>query len=162
MLADDEAQMLHRTYASDDRRAQDRGATILVAVARAHVAFGIAKGDEDGGVDRALLSFDVQADLTPAFHWNLKQLFVFVLAEYQTPKNELNQVILWDRIVETEEQAKLDERNIYVKYALIDQANELRNTSINYFLVWDHMPVTGRLFMDKGFGSKKILPKEYF
>ena len=58
-----------------------------------------------GGVDRALLSFDVQADLTPAFHWNLKQLFVFVLAEYQTPKNELNQVILWDRIVETEEQA---------------------------------------------------------
>ena len=115
-----------------------------------------------GGVDLALLSFDVQADLTPAFHWNLKQLFVFVLAEYQTPKNELNQVILWDRIVETEEQAKLDERNIYVKYALIDQANELRNTSINYYLVWDHMPVTGRLFMDKGFGSKKILPKEYF
>ena len=115
-----------------------------------------------GGVDRALLSFDVQADLTPAFHWNLRQLFVFVLAEYQTPKNELNQVILWDRIVETEEQAKLDERNIYVKYALIDQANELRNTSINYYLVWDHMPVTGRLFMDKGFGSKKILPKEYF
>ena len=85
-----------------------------------------------------------------------------MLAEYQTPKNELNQVILWDRIVETEEQAKLDERNIYVKYALIDQANELRNTSINYYLVWDHMPVTGRLFMDKGFGSKKILPKEYF
>ena len=115
-----------------------------------------------GGVDRALLSFDLSADLTPAFHWNLKQLFVFVLAEYETPKNELNQVILWDRIVETEEQAKLDERNIYVKYALIDQANELRNTSINYYLVWDHMPVTGRLFMDKGFGSKKILPKEYF
>ena len=49
-----------------------------------------------------------------------------MLAEYQTPKNELNQVILWDRIVETEEQAKLDERNIYVKYALVDQAHALR------------------------------------
>mmetsp|Transcript_12752 Transcript_12752/g.37972 ORF Transcript_12752/g.37972 Transcript_12752/m.37972 type:complete len:178 (+) Transcript_12752:199-732(+) len=115
-----------------------------------------------GGVDRALLSFDLQADLTPAFHWNLKQLFVFVLAEYATPSNELNQVILWDKIVETEEDARLDERNVYVKYALIDQTNELRNTSVNYYLVWDHMPVTGRLFMEREAGSQGRLPGDYF
>ncbi|KAH8064441.1 hypothetical protein JL722_1313 [Aureococcus anophagefferens] len=115
-----------------------------------------------GGVDRALLSFDLQADLTPAFHWNLKQLFVFVLAEYYTESNVLNQVILWDKIVTSEEEARLDERNVYVKYALIDQTNELRNTSVNYLLVWDHMPVTGRLFMERETGSTSMLPKEYF
>ena len=114
------------------------------------------------GVDRALLSFDLQADLTPAFHWNLKQLFVFVLAEYYTESNVLNQVILWDKIVTSEEEARLDERNVYVKYALIDQTNELRNTSVNYLLVWDHMPVTGRLFMERESGSTSILPKQYF
>lgn len=26
-------------------------------------------------------------DLRPAFHWNLKQLFVFVLAEYESEAN---------------------------------------------------------------------------
>ncbi|KAH8048294.1 hypothetical protein JL722_12523 [Aureococcus anophagefferens] len=105
----------------------------------------------------ALLSFDLQADLTPAFHWNLKQLFVFVLAEYYTESNVLNQVILWDKIVTSE--ARLDERNVYVKYALIDQTNELRNTSVNYLLVWDHMPVTGRLFMERETGSTSMLPR---
>jgi hypothetical protein len=68
VLADDEAQMLHRTYASDDRRAQDRGATILVAVARAHIAFGIAKGDEDGGVERALAMRDWEIDVACGWH----------------------------------------------------------------------------------------------
>lgn len=75
-----------------------------------------------GGVDRALLSFDLVAgmsttnrirdeftisksdlhilvpfnsfsnqnnfeDLSPAFHWNIKQLFVFVVAEYESEAN---------------------------------------------------------------------------
>ena len=62
---------------------------------------------QHGGQDRALLSFDLEAgfinqysicisalmsrmtaiDLRPAFHWNLKQLFVFVLAEYESKAN---------------------------------------------------------------------------
>ena len=29
-----------------------------------------------------------------AFHWNIKQLFVFVVAEFETPLNPLNQVLL--------------------------------------------------------------------
>lgn len=45
---------------------------------------------QHGGQDRALLSFDLDADLRPAFHWNLKQLFVFVLAEYETKANVRN------------------------------------------------------------------------
>mmetsp|Transcript_6181 Transcript_6181/g.16123 ORF Transcript_6181/g.16123 Transcript_6181/m.16123 type:complete len:175 (+) Transcript_6181:45-569(+) len=114
-----------------------------------------------GGVDRALLSFDLEADLEPTFHWNLKQLFVFVLAEYTSKSNVLNQVILWDKIVETEGDAKLNATSAYIKYALVDQANELRNTTVDLYLVWDHMPVTGRLYMDRGFGSDFKLPTNY-
>ncbi|KAJ1446010.1 signal peptidase 22kDa subunit [Pelagophyceae sp. CCMP2097] len=114
-----------------------------------------------GGSDRALISFDLQADLRPTFHWNLKQLFVFVLASYESEKNPINQVILWDKIVETEEDALLDESKVYVKYALIDQINGLRNTTVNISLVWDHMPVTGRLFMQSGQGSSYTLPTQY-
>jgi signal peptidase complex subunit 3 len=79
-----------------------------------------------GGVDRALLSFDINADLTPAFHWNIKQLFVFVVAEYESTLNPLNQVIIWDKIVKSKEEAHLKLNNEFVKYALIDQGAELR------------------------------------
>ena len=45
-----------------------------------------------GGGDRALISFDARADLAAAFDWNIKQLFVFVVAEYASKTNPLNQV----------------------------------------------------------------------
>eukprot|EP00633_Aureoumbra_lagunensis_P000236 CAMPEP_0197287714 /NCGR_PEP_ID=MMETSP0890-20130614/4345_1 /TAXON_ID=44058 ORGANISM="Aureoumbra lagunensis, Strain CCMP1510" /NCGR_SAMPLE_ID=MMETSP0890 /ASSEMBLY_ACC=CAM_ASM_000533 /LENGTH=141 /DNA_ID=CAMNT_0042757711 /DNA_START=123 /DNA_END=548 /DNA_ORIENTATION=- len=118
-----------------------------------------------GGVDRALLSFDLEADLRPAFHWNLKQLYVFVLAEYESKKNVLNQVILWDKIVQASDgidSALLKQDSTYVKYALVDQSTELRNSTINLSLMWDHMPLTGRLFMERAPGSSFHLPTKYF
>lgn len=38
----------------------------------------------------------------------------------------LNQVIIWDKIVTSKEGAWLKETNEFVKYALIDQGQELR------------------------------------
>ena len=73
-----------------------------------------------GGVDRALFSIDLSADFTPAFHWNVKQLFVFVVAEFATPENPLNQVVLWDRIMEASEDVKkVDVKDAVIKYSLI-------------------------------------------
>lgn len=43
------------------------------------------------GTDRLLLNIDVDADLAPAFNWNVKQLFAFVVAEYKTKTNPINQ-----------------------------------------------------------------------
>jgi signal peptidase complex subunit 3 len=79
-----------------------------------------------GGVDRALMSFDLNADLSPAWHWNIKQLFVFVVAEYTSSMNPLNQVIIWDKIVKSKAESHLKYTNEFVKYALIDQGAELR------------------------------------
>jgi signal peptidase complex subunit 3 len=101
-----------------------------------------------GGVDRALLSFDLKVDLTPAFHWNIKQLFVYVVAVYET-KGRLNQVVLWDKIVEAGDPKVIDESNVFVKYALVDQGDELRGKQITLQLQWDHMPITGVLHMDE-------------
>jgi hypothetical protein len=38
----------------------------------------------------------------------------------------LNQVVIWDKIIETKKDAKLTHMNEFVKYALIDQGYELR------------------------------------
>lgn len=101
-----------------------------------------------GGVDRALLSFDLKVDLTPAFHWNIKQLFVYVVANYET-EGKMNQVVLWDEIVEADDNKVLDEEGIFVKYALVDPNSDLRGRDVKLQLFWDHMPITGLLYIDK-------------
>ncbi|GKY91661.1 hypothetical protein MPSEU_000138000 [Mayamaea pseudoterrestris] len=116
-----------------------------------------------GGVDRALLSFDLKVDLEPAFHWNIKQLFVYVVALYDSEDGE-NEVVLWDKIVEAADDKLIDERNVFVKYALLDKGDDLRGKEVTLQLQWDHMPITGLLHMDKQpleGCSKFQLPTDY-
>ena len=101
-----------------------------------------------GGVDRALLSFDLDVDLEPAFHWNIKQLFVYVVALYDA-EGRTNQIVLWDKIVEAGDPKHLQEESVFIKYALVDQGKELRGKDVRLQLQWDHMPLTGLLYMDK-------------
>jgi signal peptidase complex subunit 3 len=133
-------------------------------------------------VDRALLSFDIDVDLEPAFHWNVKQLFVYVVAHYDTPASSSsssssstsssqvlparnNQVVLWDKIVESTDPVKrITETNIFVKYALIDAGAMLRGQTVKLQLQWDHMPITGMLHVDQQpleTASSFVLPSEY-
>ena len=44
--------------------------------------------------DLGFLTFNLQANFNPLFNWNVKQLFLYLTAEYQTPNNKLNQVVL--------------------------------------------------------------------
>jgi|LauGreSBDMM110SN_4_FD.fasta_scaffold101836_1 signal peptidase complex subunit 3 len=114
-----------------------------------------------GGVDRALFKFDLKADLRPAWHWNLKQLFVFVVAEYESPTKPLNQVIVWDKIIESPKDANIDRKGELCKYALASQEQELRNKTITLKLIWDHMPITGRLYNGEGTAPSYKLPGQY-
>lgn len=120
-----------------------------------------------GGVDRALLSFDLHADMTPAFHWNIKQIFVYVVASYKTDTNPNNKIVLWDRIIEATDppSAKIiQEENVFVKYGLMDQGAELRGRDVQLQLMWDHMPLTGVLYMgeqEKSTTSSFTVPHEY-
>ncbi len=108
-----------------------------------------------------------KADMNPAFHWNIKQLFVYVVATYETPTNPKNQIVLWDRIIEsTDPPTKkiINEKNVFVKYGLVDQGAELRGKEVELSLMWDHMPLTGTLYQgeqEEGTASKFVLPVEY-
>jgi signal peptidase complex subunit 3 len=118
-----------------------------------------------GGVDRALLSFDIHADMRPAFHWNIKQLFVYVVASYETDSKKINQIVVWDKILEAVDPIKvIDMENVFVKYALVDQGDELRGKEVSLQLRWDHMPITGLLYMGEQpveSTSTFTLPTEY-
>ncbi|PYH96109.1 signal peptidase 22 kDa subunit [Aspergillus ellipticus CBS 707.79] len=55
----------------------------------------------------AQLRFDLDADLTPLFNWNTKQLFVYVYASYPSdpsdPTSPLSHSVVWDTIVRAKE-----------------------------------------------------------
>lgn len=42
---------------------------------------------ESGRSDHAMVSLNIEADVSPIFNWNVKQLFMYLVAEYKTPKN---------------------------------------------------------------------------
>ena len=76
--------------------------------------------------DLGFLTFDLKADLTPLFNWNVKQLFLYLTAEYETKNNVVNQVVLWDKIIQRGENAVLDYRSMNTKYYFWDDGNGLK------------------------------------
>lgn len=79
------------------------------------------------------LTFDLKTDLTPLFNWNVKQLFLYLTAEYVTPNNVLNQVVLWDKIILRGENAVLDFKNMNTKYYFWDDGNGLKYVIFFFF-----------------------------
>ncbi|CAI0551121.1 unnamed protein product [Linum tenue] len=88
------------------------------------------------------------------------EVFVFVAAEYETPKNALNQVSLWDAIIPAKEHAKFWVQTAN-KYRFVDQGSNLRGKDFNLTLHWHVMPKTGKMFANKLVIPGYRLPEEY-
>jgi signal peptidase complex subunit 3 len=97
------------------------------------------------GHEQATLRLSIDADLTSVFNWNVKQLFVFITAEYVTQQNKLNQVVVWDHIITGKESARIHSSSIINKYSLTDQGYGLRGNDIKLVMHWNTIPITGLL-----------------
>lgn len=115
--------------------------------------------------DRATLRFDLDADLTGIFNWNVKQLFAYVSATYETPTNNFSEVVIWDTIIVNASAARLygpQFKDMLNKYPLVDQKTELRGAAVALTLNWDVMPITGLLkHGSSGTISRFKLPASY-
>ncbi|XP_034230202.1 signal peptidase complex subunit 3 [Thrips palmi] len=113
--------------------------------------------------DLGFVTFDLKTDLTHLFNWNVKQLFLYITAEYQTPSNEFNQVVLWDKIVLRGENAVIDLKNIHAKYYFWDDGNGLRgHKNVTLTLSWNIIPNAGLLPNVGAIGSHSFaFPAEY-
>ena len=172
------------------------------------------KGSHNEGYDydQALFTFDVDIDLKPAFHWNTKQLFLMLIAEYESKKYGLSQIVIWDKIIErldglpvegeserktkvrdelkskrrrqkeaeearlaraqnkkkiTDNNYRLTLKKEFLKYPLKDPSMELLGKNVTLKLLWDHMPLTGALYMSdrKPTEANSVvitMPDEYF
>ncbi|CAN4108708.1 unnamed protein product [Withania somnifera] len=112
------------------------------------------------GDDEISLTLNMSADLQSLFTWNTKQVFVFLAAEYETPKNALNQISLWDGIIPTKEHAKFLIHTTN-KYRFVDQGSNLRGKAFNLTLHWHVMPKTGKMSANKLVMTGYHLPETY-
>ncbi|PWA30747.1 hypothetical protein CCH79_00009248 [Gambusia affinis] len=99
----------------------------------------------------------------PIFDWNVKQLFLYLSAEYSTKSNSLNQVVLWDRIILRGDNTKLNLREMKSKYFFFDDGNGLRaNKNITLTLSWNVVPNAGILPLVAGSGHVSLpFPEQY-
>ena len=102
--------------------------------------------------DYAIFTFDLDVDLTPAFHWGTKQLFAYVTAHYKTSQHAENQVVVWDKIILAPEQAHIKEKNRKIKYPLRDFGHGLTKNSITLVFSYQMHPIAG-LMQDRHFDS---------
>ena len=106
---------------------------------------------QSAGHDQAILSLAIDADLRSVFNWNVKQLFVYVTAEYETQANVLNQVVVWDSVISEPEQAHIKSDLVVNKYSLTDQGFGLRDNEVKLVLNWNVVPATGLLTLSHAF-----------
>ncbi|KAK5977742.1 Signal peptidase complex subunit 3 [Trichostrongylus colubriformis] len=104
--------------------------------------------------DLGMLDFTISGDFTKTFNWNVKQLFVYLVAEYETPENALNQVVLWDKIVLRSERVVLDERRLQSKYYFLDDgANLLNHPNVTLVLRYNVVPNAGYIRLSQAEGQ---------
>jgi signal peptidase complex subunit 3 len=113
--------------------------------------------------DLGIINFDLYTDLNPIFNWNVKQLFLYLTAEYKTNDHKLNQVVVWDKIIERGDNTLLDLRNANTKYYFWDYGSGLRgHENVTLTLSWNVIPNAGTLPKVRGAGNQRIVfPDQY-
>ncbi|KAG8134746.1 putative Signal peptidase complex subunit 3 protein [Naja naja] len=131
--------------------------------------------------DLGIITFDISADilyykfsksnicslsfshLQSIFDWNVKQLFLYLSAEYSTKNNALNQVVLWDKIILRGDNPKLLLKDMKSKYFFFDDGNGLKgNRNVTLTLSWNVVPNAGILPLVTGAGHISVpFPETY-
>ncbi|CAG8441683.1 3126_t:CDS:10 [Ambispora leptoticha] len=93
----------------------------------------------------AFVNMDIDADLTSLFNWNTKQLFVTVVAEYESETHDVNQIVLWDSVIRSKEDANITLKQLQNKYNFHDISPSFSGLNATYSLHWDIMPHVGGL-----------------
>jgi len=127
-----------------------------------YVSRGIASGEQ------AHLKFDMDVDLTSEWNWDVKQIFMFLTASFETPgktkggKPQIHNIVVWDAVIQEREDALFRLRGQKGKYPIVDFQSQLRGTEVELTLHWDIMPTVGLLKFGGGSnGTTFSLPASY-
>ena len=99
-------------------------------------------------IERVKGKFTAKVDLRDEWHWNTKQLFVWITADWQS-KNERHSVSIWDRILLTRESSKFSLTQSDMKYVLWNTGKGLKGSDITLTVHWDVHPWAGIIHRSK-------------
>lgn len=96
--------------------------------------------------ENARIVFNLDADLSPLFNWNTKQVFVYLTAEYGGPREDIvNEVTFWDKIITSKDDAHLSLKNERSKYSVWDTTDKFDGRNATVHLHWNVQPKVGFL-----------------
>lgn len=96
--------------------------------------------------DLGLVQFNLDANFEDCFDWNVKQIFVYLTANYKTLDNTVNQVVLWDYVLNRGEKSQLSLRNQNPEYYMWDDGFGLKgNNNVTLTLSMNIIPNAGFL-----------------
>jgi signal peptidase complex subunit 3 len=105
-----------------------------------------ARRHYSGKQDAAFVNFNVTADLSPLFHWNTKQLFIYLEGEYTNMHGVQNTVVIWDKIVRRKRDARIKIEGGKNKYVFRELSTTFKDvTPASYSLKYNLMPYVGAL-----------------
>lgn len=120
------------------------------------VASALEKGSSRYGAsngvpkENSIIKFDLEADLTPLFNWNTKQVFVYLTAEYPGKSaGSANKVTYWDKIITSKDDAIINLHNERSKYSVWDFEKSFRQRDAILSLEWNVQPHIGPLIFGK-------------
>ncbi|KPI41831.1 Microsomal signal peptidase subunit 3 [Cyphellophora attinorum] len=70
-----------------------------ISVSKVEVVKGRPHYHSSKREEYAQIRFDLNADLSPLFNWNTKQLFVYVTANYPSSAGGVSEAVIWDAII---------------------------------------------------------------
>lgn len=96
--------------------------------------------------DLGLVQFNLDAQFEDCFDWNVKQIFVYLTANYKTAENFVNQVVLWDYVLNRGEKSQISLRNQNPEYYMWDDGFGLKgNNNVTLTLSMNIIPNAGFL-----------------
>lgn len=118
--------------------------------------------------DQLKFDFELSYDLSSEYNWNVNQLYLYVVASYETEKNQRNEIVVYDKIIRDKSDYKSSLQKLKNKYVLRDEHKGLlAGKTLHLSVKYQVMPVFGLLTLkDVPLSSKSrsslIVPEKYF
>lgn len=107
-------------------------------------------------LDRALFSFSFHTDLRPIWHWNVKQIFLWIRADFNYTDSKQksidsnllrynNRATIYDMIIQSREASLVNIPQLRPEYPLADFAKSLRGATVKLTVHYEIMPSVGLL-----------------
>ncbi|CAO1383605.1 unnamed protein product [Diamesa hyperborea] len=96
------------------------------------------------------LKFDLKLDMRDTFHWNVKEIFIFLTAEFETKMYSRNKVVLWDKVIaRNSKDTVLNLMKARTKYFWDEDSIVKKVGNVTFALSLNIIPNAGTLFVNR-------------